>query len=280
MAAGQILPIGTALWLMRLAFGWRYIVFAHGYDVALARRNRWKSWLARRVLRSAYGVVANSNFTKSLAVAAGARSESVRIVYPCADLGPADNQLVNELRARWQLQDKLVVLSVARLVPRKGLADVIAAVAALRAEFPALRYVVAGEGECRSELEQVAKQKNTPVVFTGAVSDRELAACYELCDVFVLTPKEDEVDVEGFGTVYVEAQAHGKPVIGSAVGGVPEAVGEAGTVVHSPAKLTGALRQLLRDEEERRQLGAVGKRRASEIFSWSIQAQKIEQWMR
>lgn len=280
-AAGQILPIGTALWLMRLAFGWKYIVFLHGYDIALTQRNIWKSWLARRILRGAYGVVANSHFTKSLAVQAGARESNMIVLQPCTDLVfPADEAAKEKLRSQWQLSDKLVVLSVARLVPRKNIAQVVRAVAALQKEFPNLVYIVHGDGPERKTLEKLGEELHASSQLLGAIDSdsKELAAWYELADVFVLTPVKDPVDVESFGIVYLEAGLAGKPVIASDVGGVAEAVNGGGLLVASGDELVQALRNLLRNSEERKRLGEQGRIHARSM-TWAAQATALRRWL-
>ena len=75
--------------------------------------------------------------------------------------------------------------------------------------------------------------RNDNIIFTGAVSDDEKYGWLSACNCFILTPRDDPNDFEGYGIVYKEAQMFNKPVIGSAVGGVPEAIGENGTLVAS-----------------------------------------------
>lgn len=280
LAAGELLPIGTALFLIRMAFGWPYMVFLHGLDVQVTQNSRWRRWLTRQVLGQADWVVVNSNFTKQLATHAGARSTAVVIVYPCPTIVKATKIVMEELRQRYQLTGKLVVLSVARLVPRKNIGMLINAVVEAHKSVPNLQYVVVGDGVERVGLEERATQAGLPVIFTGQVSAEERAAWYELCDVFALTPKSDAIDVEGFGTVFLEAQAAGKPVLGTNVGGVPEAVGEVGVLVTTPVELTSALVKLLSTAELRRQLGEFGRARVMREFTWEVQCQRLRQALR
>ncbi len=279
VAAGQLLPIGTALWLLKLITASDYAVFVHGLDVALTSRSAWKRWLARRVLGSAHLVVANSEFTKSRAQAAGAVGERTVVIYPAAQGAPAAPEAVAELAGRHHLEGKQIVLTVARLVKRKGIGTVLSVLPQLQAQFPGLVYVVVGDGPERARLEQLATSSTVPVLFAGAVSEAELAAWYSLATVFVLTPEPDPVDVEGFGIVYLEAEGAGKPVIGSRVGGVPEAVGDGGMVVSTPEELAAACRTLLGDPNLRQALGAKGKARVAQGFTVAAQAAKLKQYL-
>lgn len=261
VAAGELLPTGTALWLWRMLGGLPYVVFLHGFDVALSQRSWWKRWLARRILAAARLVVVNSSFTGSLAAAAGALPGRTVVTYPTSRL-PQPTLPAAELRQRYGLDVAIVLLSVARLVHRKGIDDILAVLPELQSSFPNLAYVVVGDGPERSNLEQLAQKLKVRVQFIGAVPDGELAAWYNLCDVFALTPKEDAVDVEGFGIVYLEAQAAGKPVVATRVGGVPEAVGGAGLLVATSAELIAGLRTLLSDTALRQSLGEQGRAHA------------------
>ncbi|MBI5466270.1 MAG: glycosyltransferase family 4 protein [Candidatus Kerfeldbacteria bacterium] len=275
LAAGQVLPIGTALLFMRAAFGWPYIIFVHGLDVNLALASSWKRWLLGLILSRAELVVANSQFTKGLTVPAGAPAERIIVVYPCPNLAPPLPATVSALRQRYGLTGRSVILSVARLVERKGIDDILSVWPQLQRQFPGLTYVVVGDGPERDSLQHLAKETGGHVIFTGEISDHELSAWYELSELFVLTPKSDKVDVEGFGLVYLEAQAAGKPVVGSNVGGVPEAVGDGGLLIRNQSDLLTALAGLLTESARRRKLGGQGRQRISRVFTWEVQAGKL-----
>jgi phosphatidylinositol alpha-1,6-mannosyltransferase len=277
LGAGQILPIGTALLLMRLAFGWRYIVFLHGLDIALTQTNKKQSWLARIILKYATLVVVNSEFTKSLAIKAGADKPHLLVVYPCSNLKPALSNDVQVLRQRYNLVNKLVLLSVSRLVKRKGIDDVLKVLPQLQREFSNLIYVVVGDGPEKNNLEEQAKSLNCNVIFTSEVDDNELSAWYDICDIFVLAPKNETVDVEGFGIVYLEARRAGKPIIASRVGGVPEAVGVGGVLVNN-GELLFKMRQLLDDESQRLLLGKNGQE-GIDNFNWKKQALRLKNFL-
>jgi phosphatidylinositol alpha-1,6-mannosyltransferase len=173
-------------------------------------------------------------------------------------------------------------LSVGRLQRRKGHDNAIRAVASLREELPNLRYVIAGDGEERARLEQLAAdlQVEDSVFFAGTVSAEELPAFYAACDVFVLPNRVDEDgDLEGFGIVFLEAAASGKPVIGGDSGGVPEAVERdvTGLLVDGAnvAAVSAAIQHLATSEPCRRRLGTAGRARVERCFSWDRAAHTI-----
>lgn len=277
LAAGQVLPVGTALWLINKVFGWPYAVVVHGYDLGLVKLSSRKSFLARRILAQASLVVANSEFTKSLAVSLGAPLAGTKVIYPCGDLkfDKVSQAEIEEFKGRWTINNGPVILTIARLVQRKNVAAVIRAVGELQNELPGLRYVVIGDGPERDDLKKLAKSLGAEVQFLGEVNDNDLRLWYKVCDLFVLTPLNDAVDIEGFGIVYLEAQAAGKAVVASAVGGVPEAVGSAGRLIKHDAELVAVVRELLNNPSLREQLGARGRERVARQFNWPAQVKKL-----
>lgn len=178
------------------------------------------------------------------------------------------------------LADGPLLLTVARLVARKGVDDVLDAVAQLVPERPSLRYVVVGDGPERARLEAHAAALGLGghVRFVGTQSDAALASWYAAADVFVMAPRTQPPDVEGFGLVYLEAGAAGLPVVGTRSGGVPDAIadGETGLLVPEgdPAALAEALRTLLDRPDLRERFGAAGRASAAR-FTWDATADRL-----
>ena len=172
--------------------------------------------------------------------------------------------------------DVHVLLTVSRLVEYKGIQRVIEAMPRILSEVPNTRYVVVGDGEYREELMRLAcaSPARDSIVFLGTVTDAEKLECYERCSVFVM-PSE----VEGFGIVFLEANAFGKPVIGGDVMGVPEAIadGETGLLVdpYNVDAMAEATVHLLRNPDEARRLGENGRRRVAREFTWEASAEKF-----
>ena len=177
---------------------------------------------------------------------------------------------------------KIVILTVARINPRKGQREIIAALQALpdnlrdRVEY---RLVGAHDKEnYGAGLAAAAAAADFPVKFLGDIPDEKLGALYAEADVFAMTSMPHKHSVEGFGLVYLEAGAHGLPVVAHAIGGVPEAVidGETGLLVApgDQAALTAAFARLLGDPALRRRLGDAGRARAR-AHTWRDSARSL-----
>lgn len=280
---GRVLPEGVAARLARIAGGPRYTCWVHGEDLATAQSSRELTAVTRWVLDGAMRVYANSLNTQRFVETFGVPASRITVAYPGVDTGRFHTGLDGApIRARLGLTpDALVVLSVGRLQARKGHDVAIQAVAALAPEFPALRYVIVGHGEERPRLDALVAQLGVGdrVIFAGEVSSADLPLCFAACDVFLLPNRVEQGDFEGFGIVFLEAAAVGRPVIGGASGGVVEAVadGHTGLLVDGAdvSAVTGALRALLASPERRHQLGAQGRARAAAEFTWDAAAAKV-----
>ena len=212
-----------------------YVVQVWGTDVELARR---APWLARRILRGARLVIAASNDLAESARALGARE--VRVIPSGVEL-PA--QVGEEA-------EPLEVLYAGRLSPEKGLLELVEAA-------DGLNLVVAGDGPLRARVPGAR----------GFVPHDELQRLYARAAVVVCPSRR-----EGFGVACLEAMAHGRPVVATAVGGLRDLVvdGETGIVVppRDPVALRTALTTLLADRDLRHRLGSAGRERARARFSW------------
>lgn len=177
---------------------------------------------------------------------------------------------------------KIVILTVARLHPRKGQLRVLTALSELPAELKSrIEYWLVGahskEGY-EAALREAAIDAGFPVKFLGDVPDEELSPIYAQADIFAMTSMPHRFSVEGFGLVYLEAGAHSLPVVAHAIGGVPEAVvdQETGLLVSpdDPAALTAAFVRLIDDPALRRKLGEAGNLRARSR-TWQDNALKL-----
>jgi phosphatidyl-myo-inositol dimannoside synthase len=172
-------------------------------------------------------------------------------------------------------------LSVARLVPRKGVARVVRALGQVLRSAPRARLLIVGEGPERGALESTMRELGLEgqVLFCGALDAERLRLCYQAADVFVLPATSDGADVEGFGIVFLEANACGLPVIGPDRGGPADAIvdGVTGLCVDpsSVAALTAAMARLALDVELRRSLGVAGRQRVLDEFRWSHVAERL-----
>jgi phosphatidylinositol alpha-1,6-mannosyltransferase len=274
--AGQIMAGGTAALVCHQLLGRPYTLVAHGADLLEFARHPLAGRLAASILRNADRIVANSRFTAAEVVRAGADPARVRVLHPVVDAERFNAESVAAaIRARYGLAGQTVLLTVARLVRRKGHDSVLDALAEVRRESPDVHYLVVGDGPTRGELERKAEKLGIAdaVTFAGHVPEEELPGCYAAADLFVMVSREraSKGDVEGFGIVYLEASAAGRPVVAGRSGGVEDAVedGVSGILVdpEDPAALVEALSRLLRDPDLRRRMARAGRERVVTRFS-------------
>ena len=173
------------------------------------------------------------------------------------------------------------LLTVGDVKPRKGQDLSLAAFARVKEQFPAARYLIAGNFQdnpyTRSLQQFILAHGLRDVQFLGAVTDEELRSLYRSASAFVLTPRQEGLHFEGFGLVYLEAGAYGLPVVGTRTGGVPDAIreGETGLLVdpEDMEGLSAALLQLLGVPDLARKLGQANRRWAEEL-TWERTAQE------
>ena len=283
--AGQILPLGTLAWLF-----WRrkkipYIFYAHGLDITLPQRFMRKKTLLKKIIVNAKGMVANSYFTKDELVKLGADSKKIIVVYPCPNL---ELQQVSETETAkiindYGLKNKKILLTVGRLVERKGHDLTIKSLPKIIKQVPNVAYLIVGSGPREKYLKDLTVQSGLSehVQFIGAVDQKKLAALYQVCDAFIMPSRQlANGDVEGFGIVYLEANLFGKPAIGGKSGGVPEAIvdGKTGLLVdpNSVNEIALAAIKLLTDPAYAERLGLQGLERVSNEFNWFSQTAKIK----
>lgn len=268
-------------------YGLPYILFAHGNEFMPSRSSKTKileSRLIPAVLRNASAVIAISIYTADLVQ----RWVPEPLPITTIPLGPGLVDLETANCKHHRGDSTPILLSVSRLVSRKGHDTVLQAVSTLSQEFPNLRYVIVGDGPERSRLMGLAKTLGVDkrVDFVGEVDDTELARWYQNADIFVLPVRHDpgQREVEGFGIVFLEANAFGLPVVAGRSGGVPDAVihGQTGLLVdpHNLEKFIAALRRLLMNPELRVQMGQAGRQRVLEKMNWDRAAQVVMQLQR
>ncbi len=273
----RCLPEGLMAWVLRKWLGLRYACYAHGEELHYATGSRELSWLARRALRGADLVIANSHNTARILHADwGLGSDQVRVLHPGVDIQrfrPAERD--DAIRARLGWGDRPVVLTVGRLQRRKGQDRLIKALGRIRKAIPNVLYAIVGQGEERAYLQQLAasEEHEQHVQFLGEAHDASLIECYQQCDLFALPNRQVEQDIEGFGMVLLEAQACGKPVLAGDSGGTAETmrIPETGRTVNceSPEPLAEAVIELLSDRERRIAMGRAARQWVVERFDWT-----------
>ena len=276
---GQLLPFGLIALLLKRVFGIPYLVWAYGNDVLRPQRYPFLRRLLCLVLSNADSVVAISQSTKREIVRLGLNPDRIAVIPPAVDTQRFHPQIDgSQVVIRHRLQGKRVILTVARLVERKGIDMVIKAMPKVLEAIPNVVYLVIGIGPYQGKLERLARGLGLEgrVIFVGRVPDEELPYYYNICDLFVLVSRTlaDKGEIEGFGIVFLEAGACGKPVIGGRGGGTSEAIEEGVTgLLVDPLdvnEIANAIIRVLQDEELARRLGENGRRRATNQPDWTL----------
>ena len=257
------------------------IICTHGMDV-------WEplGGLRRRALLHANLVLAPSRDTADhLAAEQSVARERIRVL-PWA-LDPQFEALISPgshppLPA--DFPSGRVILAVGRWLATeryKGMDTLITALPRLMTRWPELQLVLAGTGDDRSWLEDLMEKNGVHrhVHFLTGMSYSELAACYSACEIFAL-PSQGE----GFGLVYLEAMACGKPVIGGTHGGAPEIIEDGVTgylVPHGDTiQLATSIEALLADPAHAKEMGARGRQRAEHEFRFNAFAKSLKKILR
>ena len=237
--------------------------------------------LVRRVCLGASANLANSRNTARMIEELGVPASRIHVVYPGVDVQRFRPEVDGSaLRARYAPAGGVVLLSVGRLQRRKGHDLAIEAMAKLDQALP-ITYLIAGDGAERARLEGLTAQlgQQHRVRFLGEVPAEDLPRYYAACDIFVLPNRDTDNDVEGFGIVFLEAAATGRPSIGGRSGGVPEAVADqvTGFLVGGtdPDELATTIRKLAESEDLRHAMGAAGRARACQDFTWDSAAAQV-----
>jgi phosphatidyl-myo-inositol dimannoside synthase len=264
----------------------RLLIAAHGRELLLrplarhAGAQRAYDRLRRSCLEAADAVLPVSAYTAGLV-----RREAPRAKTTVVPNGVAASEFAGGDRAAFRaahgLGEDPVLLTVGRLVPRKGIDCVIRLLPRLLTRKPRLRYVVVGRGTDEPRLRALVRELRLEahVRFVGSLDAASLRDAYAACDVFVLATREDPDSVEGFGLVLLEASAAGRATVTTAVGGTAEAVlhGRTGLVVPADAAepLATAIALLLDNPARARELGAHGSAHARAEGSWDRTAELV-----
>jgi glycosyltransferase involved in cell wall biosynthesis len=242
----------------------RLVLTFHGSEILKFHRNPLKRWMARWLIRRASRISVLTRFTHRLLCRHFPEAAGKTFITP----GALRADFATRPAARKPKNNGVIaILTVGRLHPRKGQLFIIEALQALpAAQREGIEYWLAGsasKGNYEARLRDAASRSGLVVRFFGRVSDDKLARLYKRADIFAMTSIDHRRSIEGFGLVYLEAAAHGLPVVAHAVGGVPEAVVDNVTGLLVPPAdqpaLTAAFARLIADEELRHRLGTAGR---------------------
>jgi len=263
-----------------------YDVVLHGAEVTVPGRLPLSRQTLGYVLRRARHIVAAGGYPAAEAEHAAGRRLPITVVTPGVDVErfhPLDAAERGEARAHFGIPDDAeLVVSISRLVPRKGFDTAIRAAALLRPTRPDLVLAIAGGGRDEARLRQLANQLGAPVRFLGRVSNADLPRLYACADVYAMLCRDrwGGLEQEGFGIVFLEAAACGVPQVGGSSGGAAEAIddGTTGIVVSRPEEprdVAAAIGSLLDDPAMAQRMGRAGRERAVTDFSYDVLAHRL-----
>ncbi|NUM55178.1 MAG: glycosyltransferase family 4 protein [Candidatus Hydrogenedentes bacterium] len=267
----------------RSLFGVPYAAFAYGYEFLKFKRFWPAAALLRYIYAQSRGVIAISRYTRDQLAAFGVREKQIAAILPGAAPSPdVEGSALEAVRAKYPLDGKRLILSVGRMVPRKGHLTLVRAMARVINRVPNAHLVIVGQGPAMAACSRAAFRMGVRdnITFAGSMRRDYVQALYALCEVFALPTGEDRGGhVEGFGLVFAEAHAHGKPVVAGRSGGATEAVinEESGLLVEpdDAEGLADAIVRILLDAELARRLGEIGRLRVDNELNWRVFANQM-----
>lgn len=279
--------LNSSAWLGSICHrltGCQLIYYIHGEEVTTQfnagsfGRNRFNS------LSRADAIIAVSRFTqRTLIDDLGLPAERVHLIENAVDtvrFSPGADD--NAFRQRWGVVGKRLVVGVGRLVPRKGFDQTIRGWQEVIEQHSTAHLMIVGDGPQRAELQQLIESAGLQnhVTLTGPLSDADLLAAYRSADLFIMPNRTmPDGDTEGFGLVFLEANACGRAVIGGRAGGAVEAVrdGETGLLVdgNSVQEISTAINRLLTDDTFLKRLEKGGLAYA-QANNWTTRATEFQ----
>jgi len=231
LCIGELVACGWLAGICRRLLGLRIVIYVHGEEVSITDSYDPGRSRRRATLAKADAVIAVSRFARdTLVQLMHVDPGKIALIPNGVDLSRFTQRPKRaDLVARYGLEHRQVLLTVGRLSERKGMDKVIDSLPALRRRLPMLTYVMVGEGPLRAALEAQAEGLGVrdAVVFAGAVPADELVDHYALADAFIMANRAlASGETEGFGLVFLEANACGVPVIAGRAGGSVDAVSD------------------------------------------------------
>ena len=280
--AGRALPEGLVALIVGRLTRCPVLIYAHGEELTGWGRGR-KFHAMCFTMQRADWILSNSDNTRDTLVnLLGVDSERIALTYPTVDEerfqpAPPDDELRHSVGVTG---DKKLILSVGRLLNRKGFDNVIRSLPILLEQGLDIEYALIGIGKEQASLQKLASELNMTerVHFLGHVSYEDLPRWYHACDLFAMPNRDIDGDNEGFGLVFLEAAASGKPSVAGMAGGTGSAVvdGETGLLVdgENVAEIAKGIGRLLNDPEELSRMGHVARQRVLDNF---IHKRRVDQ---
>jgi len=286
VAFGAAAPLGWMASKLRKAGAQRIVALTHGHEVWWAKVFPF-SLIMRRIGSTTDSLAYLGEFTRS-AISQALSSKSaaaMKKIAPGIDVEHFRAVDATALRQTLGLSEKKIIVSVGRLVHRKGQDFLIESMPQILKQVPDAHLLLVGQGPYRAHLEKLVSKHSihTSVTFIGRIQYKDLPRYICVGDVFAMPSRSRfaGLEVEGLGIVYLEASACGLPVIAGASGGAPDAVieGVTGFVVDgtNTSQIAKKAVELLINEELRRSMGSAGRAWIEKEWRWQIWASKFSE---
>jgi len=286
--------LGLISYFLKLFFKKPYILWTY----ALELTDKRVKLFIKFVLKHADRIITISNYTKDVLISLDVAPSKITMIYPPvsppfqvflnSSVGSINSDAEKRIREKYNIGNKKILLTVARLSSLqryKGIDHVLQALQIVDKSCKDYVYIICGDGDLRPYYSRLAAELGVGdrVIFTGNISDEEMPLYYSACNLFIMASRE-EINkkgtlAEGFGIVFLEANACGKPVIGGRSGGIPDAVkdGETGILVDPKNinEIADAIIKLLTDEKLAENMGRKGRERVAKEFTVEAAVKKL-----
>lgn len=254
----EISLLTTSLFIAKILHKYKLVLFTYAEEIQVNKKRFVHGRVIKKAIKVADIIITVCDFTRNLLNSISwADDKIIKIIPSVKVVKPVCFE-------KKENDEKLIILTVARLSERKGHIDVLYAIDSLRNEFRNIEYRIVGSGSYENKIKEKIRELNLEkyVKIVGGVTDDELELEYLRADIFVLHHKQlADGDTEGCPTVFLEAGLHHLPVVGGEAGGVSDAIKdkETGFICHiGTTELYDSLKRLISDKELRTIMGEKG----------------------
>ena len=264
---GDLQMQGWMTLIIKLMTKAKVILFIHGEELSTVTSSRFFGKNAKFYLNKSDGIVAVSQFTKNMIINDyDIAKNKIELISNGIDLEDYHlSSQTNEIIKEYINPEEILIFGIGRLIERKGFDKAIEAISIVKEKGYKVHYVIAGVGEMHNQLCKIIENLDlaSTVTLIGQLSHEKLTAFYQYCDIFLMPNRElENGDTEGFGLVFLEANAYKKPVIGGNYGGAIDAIkhNETGLLVESKSanEIANAIIELIDSDSVRKKLGENG----------------------
>ena len=258
-------------------------VLAHGSEIIKQEgensiyQNIRYQYKLKRIYKSyliANNIIANSRYTKNLIKNNIGITKNISVILPGIEKKQKNINNIDKKKINQNLKGSgPILITLARLEERKGHLMVFDLISRIKSDFPNIKYLVAGDGPFKKNLENYAKSVGVydNVTFLGFITDPQKTFYLGISDIFIMTPYQVKQSIEGFGMSYIDASMNGLPVIATKSGGIEDAVidGINGFLINEfdAENLENKTRLLLSDKKVHENISVKAKK-LSKSFLW------------